>query len=142
MPLAIDEEKFATQTTLDLSKPQGTPQGLPVKQIPHYEFPKIVYLHPRKAYRVVEHRNADHVVVHRENVATEHRAHVCQDQAEFERMERQGYQTEPYIPVAPPSAEDEEIYGVRVPDAEPAIPDAFYQPETPHQPGQKKREGR
>ena len=109
MPLTIDEEKFEKQDTMDLSKPQGTPHGIPVKQIPHLEYPRCVYRHPREPFRVVEHRNADHVVVHKETVATEHQVHVCQNAEEHKTKLSQGWVNEPYIPQAPPDA-TEELY--------------------------------
>jgi hypothetical protein len=102
MPLAIDEERFATQETLDLTRPQGTPQGLPVKQIPHLEFPRCVYKHPTQPFREVLHRNVNHEVVEREIVATEHLVHVCKDKEEFDARLKAGWVREPYIPQAPP----------------------------------------
>ena len=83
MPTTIDEERFSSQETLDLSKPQGTAQGLPVKQIAHQEYPRCVYRHPVEPYREVLHRNVNHEVVERELVATEHLVHVCQHKDEF-----------------------------------------------------------
>lgn len=102
MPSTIDEEKFASQKTLDLSKPQGTAQGLPVKHIAHQEYPRCAYRHPVVPYREELHRNAQHEIVHRELVATEHKVHVCHTKAEFEQKLKEGYVAEPYIPQAPP----------------------------------------
>lgn len=102
MPTTIDEEKFVAQETLDLSKPQGTAQGLPVKQIPHQEYPKCVYKHPVEPYREVLHRNTQHEVVERELLATEHLVHVCQHEQEFKKKLSEGWVAEPYIPQAPP----------------------------------------
>jgi hypothetical protein len=102
MPTTIDEEKFASQETLDMSKPQGTAQGLPVKQIPHQEYPRCVYKHPVEPYCEVLHRNTRHEVVDRELVATEHLVHVCQHEQEFKKKLSEGWVAEPYIPVAPP----------------------------------------
>ena len=109
MPTAVDEERFNKQETLDLSKPQGTPQGLPVKQIPHMEFPKCVYKHPVKPYREVLHRNVNHEVVERELVATEHLVHVCQNEQEFKKKLSEGWTVEPYIPQTPPDP-NEQLY--------------------------------
>ena len=102
MPTTIDEERFSSQETLDLSKPQGTAQGLPVKQIAHQEYPRCVYRHPVEPYREVLHRNVNHEVVERELVATEHLVHVCQHKDEFKRKLSEGWVAEPYIPQAPP----------------------------------------
>ena len=107
MPLAIDEEKFASQETLDLSKPQGTPQGIPVKQIAHAEYPRCVYKHPNAPFFVEEHRNVNHEVVHREVKAAEHRVHVCRTKAEHETMLARGWTNEPYLQQAPPDPTDE-----------------------------------
>jgi hypothetical protein len=104
MPFAIDEEKFAKQETLDLSKPQGTQQGLPVKQIPHLEYPRTVYKHPLEPFREVLHRNASHEVVEREIVATEHLVHVVHNEQEFKKKLSEGWVVEPYIAQAPPDA--------------------------------------
>ncbi len=102
MPTTIDEEKFAGQETLDLSKPQGTAQGLPVKQIPHQEYPKCAYKHPVEPYREVLHRNTQHEVVERELVATEHLVHICHTEQEFKKKLSEGWVAKPYIPQAPP----------------------------------------
>jgi hypothetical protein len=102
MPQTIDEEKFEKQETLDMSKPQGTAHGIPVKQIPHMEYPKCVYRHPVEPYREVLHRNTSHEVVERELVATEHKVHVCQNAEEHKKKLSEGWVAEPYIPQAPP----------------------------------------
>lgn len=109
-PISIDEEKFASQETLDLSKPQGTAQGLPVKHIPHQEYPRAVYKHPRSPFFVEEHRNVNHEVVHREVKSTEHRVHVVHSKAEHEDKLADGWKNEPYIQVAPPDPMDD-LYG-------------------------------
>lgn len=102
MPLRIDDESLQDQVTLDLSKPQGTPQGLPVVQISHQEYPRCVYRHPVEPFFEVQHRNVNHEVVHRELVASEHQVFVCQNEMEFKGKMSQGYKREPYIPQAPP----------------------------------------
>lgn len=109
MPFAIDEEKFSKQETLDLSKPQGTPQGLPVKQIGHLEFPRAVYKHPVEPYRRIEHRNVQHEIVQVETVPTEHLVHICADKKEFDAKIKQGWMKEPYIP-APPIDQTAHLY--------------------------------
>ena len=109
MPTTIDEEKFASQETLDLSKPQGTAQGLPVKQIVHQEYPRCIYKHPNSPFRVQEHRNVNHEIVHREILATEHRVHVVHSKAEHQQKLTEGWRNEPYIPQAPPDP-SEDLY--------------------------------
>ncbi len=106
MPTGIDEKQMGKQETLDLSRPQGTPHGLPVKQIPHQEYPRCVYKHPVSPFREVFHRNVNHEVVHREVVATEHKIYICQSEAEFKKKLAEGYITKPYIPEAPPDPDD------------------------------------
>lgn len=110
MPTAIDENRFSSQETLDLSKPQGTAQGLPVKQIPHQEYPRVVYKHPNAPFYVEEHRNVNHEVVHREVKSAEHRVHVCHSRSEHEQKLEQGWKNEPFIQLAPPDPMDE-LYG-------------------------------
>lgn len=106
MPQAIDDEKFATQETLDMTKPQGTAHGLPVKHIPHMEFPRCVYKHPNAPFFVEEHRNVNHEVVHREVKSAEHRVHVCANKAEHDQKLAEGWKNEPYIQLAPPDPMD------------------------------------
>ncbi len=110
MPTAIDEERFQHQETLDMSKPQGTTHGLPVKQIPHLEYPRAVYKHPTQPYREVLHRNVNHEVVERELVATEHLVHVCENAAEYKKKLSEGWVSDPYIMQAPPDP-TEHLYG-------------------------------
>lgn len=107
MPTAIDEGKFASQETLDLSKPQGTAQGLPVKQIPHQEYPRAIYRHPNAPFYVEEHRNVNHEVVHREVKSSEHRVHVCHSKSEHELKLKEGWKNEPFIQLAPPDPMDD-----------------------------------
>ncbi len=109
MPTAIDEEKFSKQETLDLSKPQGTVHGIPVKQIPHRDYPRCVYRHPVQPYREVLHRNVNHEIVERELVATEHLVHVCHTEEEFKKKRSEGWVIKPYIPQAPPDP-TEDLY--------------------------------
>lgn len=106
-PVAIDEGKFASQETLDLSKPQGTTHGLPVKQIPHEEYPRVVYRHPNAPFYVEEHRNVNHEVVHREVKSAEHRVHVCHTKAEHSQKLAEGWDNRPFIQLAPPDPMDE-----------------------------------
>jgi hypothetical protein len=87
MPFAIDEKAMRRQFSWNSSRPQevvkfgeeipegwmGTPgHGLPVKEIPHLEFPCVVYLHPNEPTRTVVHRNDKHEVVHEEEIPLEH----------------------------------------------------------------------
>lgn len=102
MPFTIDEDRFDKQETLDMSKPQGTTHGLPVKHIPYLEYPKAIYQHPVEPFFEVLHRNVNHEVVHRELVPSEHRVHICADEREFKAKLKEGWVVEPYIPQAAP----------------------------------------
>lgn len=115
MPTTIDEEKFAKQETLDMTKPQGTAHGLPVIQIPHQEYPRCVYKHPREPFYVEEHRNVNHEVVHREVKSAAHRVHICNTKAEHEQKLAEGWQNEPYLQQAPPDPMDA-LYGEVIAD--------------------------
>jgi hypothetical protein len=106
-PTAIDEAKFATQETLDMSKPQGTPQGLPVKQIPIAEYPRAIYKHPISPFYVEEHRNVNHEVVHREVKSAEHRVHVVKNEEEHKQKLAEGWRNEPFLQQAPPDPMDD-----------------------------------
>lgn len=100
-PLAVDEDKMRTLQTLDLSKPQGFPGGLPVKSIPHAEYPRVVYKHPNEPYRNVEHRNAQHEVVDIEVVPTEHLTLSVADEVKLKSALAEGWVLKPYLPKPP-----------------------------------------
>ena len=102
MPFAIDEEAMRKRSTLDVSQRDGTPTGIPVKQIPHAEFPRVVYKHPKEPFRKIEHRNANHELVNTETVPSEHLTRTVQDETELKRALKDGWVLKPYIPQAPP----------------------------------------
>lgn len=103
--------------TLDPTKP-------PVKQIPHMDFPVIVYKHPKEPFRKVEHRNQMREIVQVEMVANEHltRKVACLDHldklpsvndnftvtpckncaAALKQATSDGWELKPYIPMAAP----------------------------------------
>jgi len=85
MPYALDEDALnsADMKVLDISRP-------PTKQIPTYEFPRMVYLHPKDKTR-------------------EHRTKIVHDKDEQESAAKQGWRPEPHIPQAAPDAELEEF---------------------------------
>ena len=73
MPFTVHEEAMRKQMYVNVMRPQETVaadlpkefsgtlnQGLPVKEIPHMEYPKCIYMHPNKPTKVIEHRSADH----------------------------------------------------------------------------------
>lgn len=102
MPQTIDIEKFKTQMTFDVSAPQGSPTGIPVKQIPYMEYPRVVYKHPLEPFRTILHRNTKQEVVREEIVATEHIALKVEDEAGLKKAMKEGYELKPYVPQAPP----------------------------------------
>jgi hypothetical protein len=99
MPFAIDEEKFNAKpgqgglTSLDPATP-------PTKQIPHLEYPRVVYKHPREPFRMIEHRNTLHEVVDVEKVPSEHLTQLVNTPEELEKALADGWVKEAYI--APP----------------------------------------
>ena len=143
MPFAIDLEAARKQINLNVSRAQEIVQreldgslregwlgtvngGLPVRQIPHYSFPVVLYLWPNQTTKQIVHRNAAHEVVEVEEVPLEHqtRVIVCsahanggpQDCAECNKLLddalESGWRKEPYIPPTAPR-EDEGLYGPR-----------------------------
>lgn len=81
MPYAVDDEILDSPSTkvLDINKP-------PLKAIPHQEFPRMVYLHPKDKQK-------------------EHRTLIVPDKKELESAMKRGYRLQPHIPVAPPDLE-------------------------------------
>lgn len=136
MGFTIDLSAAKKQWFYDPSKPQervpnplpdswtGTStRGLPVREIPHWEFPKVLYLHPTRPSREIEHRDSNFALVGTETIPTEHLskavscdAHkeggpaTCGDcQKAIEAALADGWQRDPYIPEAPPK-KDEDLY--------------------------------
>jgi hypothetical protein len=105
MPFTVDIEAMTADpvrnpdkkvlVAMDLAKP-------PVKQIPHLEFPRVVYMHPKERYRKIEHRNALHELVDIEMVPAEHIARVVADKRELEQALKDGWQKEPFVFQADP----------------------------------------
>ena len=100
MPFTVDEEKLISKpgatvvTSLDPAKP-------PVREIPHMEFPRVVYKHPREPFRKIIHRNNKHEIVEEEIVPSEHMAMIVKDKDEFDKATREGWVKKPYIPKPP-----------------------------------------
>lgn len=89
MPFQIDEEKMGGLKMMDIANP-------PVKQIPHAEFPKCVYLHPKDKTR-------------------EHKVKIVQDASELEAAKKQGYRVKPHVPEAPPAPDANDFEGYETP---------------------------
>ena len=109
MPFAIDEKKLEGLSRFDVSAPPNTPTGLPLKQIPHNEFPRIVYKHPAEPFRKIEHRNAQHEIVQIETVPSEHLTRSVADEKELSKALKDGWTKEPYVSIAPPDP-NENLY--------------------------------
>ena len=123
MPFEINEEAFKKATEINMMRPQETVpdplpsnwtgtanRGLPVRQIPFKEYPRVVYMWPNESVRIVEHRNTHQELVHTERIPTEHISKLVQDEAELEQALADGWVKEPYNPAAPPKA-DAGLYG-------------------------------
>jgi hypothetical protein len=102
MPQTIDEEKFRERTTFDVSAPPNTPTGIPTKQIPHMEFPMVVYKHPTEPFVKILHRNKAHEIVHEEIQQAEALAMKVNDKKELKAALEDGWVQDVYIPEAIP----------------------------------------
>lgn len=129
MGFTIDFEACRKQMFLNVSRPQevvprkqdgtlpenwsGTnSQGLPVKEIPFLEYPKIMYMHPNEPVRKIVHRNLNHEIVEEEAIPTEHLAKAVNDEAEEKAALAEGWVKQPYIPAAIEKP-DAGLYGPR-----------------------------
>jgi hypothetical protein len=140
MPFTIHEAAVKKQMFWQIARPQepvqkeipenwqSTPgQGLPVLEIPHWDFPRVVYLHPNTPTRTIIHRNDRHEVVDEELVPLEHLtkviacdAHIknggpkeCPDcNKGLQSALAEGWTTKPYLP-EPPAKSDADLYGPR-----------------------------
>lgn len=127
MGFTIDVEASKKQMFLNVMRPQevvprqpdGTLRdgwagtisgGLPVKQIPHADFPKAIYMHPNEPWEEIEHRNDRFEVVSTDYVPTEHLVKVVQNEAELKAALVAGWVEQPYIQQAPPTSKDS-LYG-------------------------------
>lgn len=78
MPFALDQDKLDSPDLkmLDIGHP-------PSRSIPHQEYPKMVYLHPKDKTK-------------------EHLPKIVANAEELEAAKVQGFRTAPHVPVAPP----------------------------------------
>jgi hypothetical protein len=124
-PFTIHEAAAKKQHAINIMRPQeavpadlpenfgGTMgQGLPVMQIPHMEFPRVLYMHPNEPTKIVLHRNEKHEVVHEELVQTEHLTMTVNSEEELKKALKDGWVREPYIPEPLPKT-DAGLYGPR-----------------------------
>jgi len=117
MGFAIHEEALKKQMQTIVGRPQelvpdplpenwqGTVgQGLPVRQIPHMDFPRVVYMHPNEPFQEIEHRNDKFELVGTEVLPAEHLTKIVKDEAELKAAMEEGWVKEPYIPKAVPKS--------------------------------------
>lgn len=78
MPFAVDQEALNSPSLkiLDIHHP-------PMKSIPHEEFPKMVYLHPKDKTK-------------------EHLTKIVADKKELDAVVKQGWKLKAHVPEAPP----------------------------------------
>jgi hypothetical protein len=97
MPFAVDEDRMqgknaeSPMIALDPSKP-------PTRNIPHAEFPRVLYKHPVELFSTILHRNVRHEVVQEEIVPNEHLTMVVDTQAEMDKALASGWVKNPFIP--------------------------------------------
>jgi len=116
MPFQIHEAAIKKQMNWIVSRPQEqvpevlpenwqstTGQGLPVKQIPHLEFPRVVYMHPNEAFETIEHRNDKFEIVSTDTIPTEALTKTVNNDAELKAAMDEGWVKEAYIPKAAPT---------------------------------------
>lgn len=89
------------------------PGDIPTKEIPMQDFPKVVYLHPRKPYRRMFLPVDGHGNKEWQWIANEAKPLRVADKQELAKAIKDGYQEKVYIAPAPPNATAE-------PEEEPA----------------------
>jgi hypothetical protein len=116
MPFTVSPEAARKQMSWNVRAPQeqvpdpipenwqGTASGgLPVKQIPYLEFPRVVYMHPNEPFETIEHRNDKFEVVSTDTIPTEALTKTVNNEAELKAAMKDGWVKEPYIPKAAPT---------------------------------------
>lgn len=115
MPFTIHDQAVKKQMNWNVRAPQeqvpdplpenwqGTAGGgLPVKQIPYLEFPRVVYMHPNEPFQEIEHRNDKFEVVSTDLVPTEHLTKTVNNETELQAALADGWIREPYVPKPTP----------------------------------------
>ena len=102
MPFQVDEVAIVAKGGFDQDKP-------PLKQIPYYEFPKVVYKHPRKPFIETKQRinGQEEIVIVRTNhisrvIGNPLEPHTKADatpaeKAELEQALAEGWRLDPYV---------------------------------------------
>jgi hypothetical protein len=100
-PFAIDESRMQSAPGSGMQLVSLDPSKPPVKQIPHMEFPRVVYKHPKEPFKIVVHRNQNHEIVEEERIPAEHLTKTVNDAKELAAALKDGWVKEPYLPQAP-----------------------------------------
>lgn len=98
MPQTIDETTFRERATFDVSAAPNSPTGIPMKQIPILEYPRVVYKHPREPFKTILHRNTKQEIVREEMVQSEHLTKVVEDEKQLKAALKEGWVKEAYVP--------------------------------------------
>lgn len=91
MPFEVDTEAMEKAKILDITKP-------PLRQIPHMEFPKVIYKHPKEKIQTVRVRDERGNVVEEYKEPTTHIAKKVNNKAELDKALKEGWVREPYVP--------------------------------------------
>jgi len=102
MPFEVDTEALDKAKVLDISKP-------PLRQIPHLEYPKVIYLWPKEPFKLVRVKNDRGEVVEEYKEATTHKAMKVENKEEMEKQLSKGWRKEPYLPKEVPD-DDYPVY--------------------------------
>ncbi len=101
MPFEIDTEAMDKLKVLDRSHP-------PLRAIPHLEFPKCIYLWPKKPFRTVKVKNDRGEIVEQYQEATQAKSKTVFTKAEMDKELKVGWRKEPYMAAVVP--DPDEIY--------------------------------
>lgn len=91
MPFEVDTEAMEKAKILDIGKP-------PLRSIPHMEFPKCIYKHPKDKFKTVRVKDERGVVVEEYKEPTTHLTKIVNTKAELDKALKDGWVKEPYIP--------------------------------------------
>jgi hypothetical protein len=86
---------------------RSEPGTIPHRDIPHQDFPRVVYLHPRKPYRRLMVPIDGHGNKEWQWIANEAKVRKVADQKELDQALKEGYKTKHYV-VPPRPIEDAE----------------------------------
>jgi len=81
---------------------------LPHRDIPHFDFPRVVYFHPRKPYRKMILPVDGHGNKEWQWVANQVKTKTVQNKEELAAAQKEGYQLKHYVVPPPPLEQPEE----------------------------------